>query len=110
MNVEILIDGPYAKFNPGGKQTAQQLKAGDVVEFPDEYANDLINSKMAIAKKASTAIKPGAEVIFEEDLNDTRSLPEQMNAALKKGNASRHEGGDIAAKDLDKLLKGRRRG
>ena len=110
MNVEILIDGPYAKFNPGGKQTAQQLKAGDVVEFPDEYAIDLIKSKLAKEATVSTATRPGAEVVFEQDLNSEKSLPEQMNAALKKGNVSRHEGGEVIAKDLDKLLKGRRRG
>ena len=112
MNVEILVNGPYAKFNPGGKQTAQQLEAGDVVEFPDAYASDLINSKMAKGTKAKATIieVQAREVIFEEDLDSEKSLPEQMNAALKKGNAGRREGGDVTAKELGGFLKDRKRG
>jgi len=106
MNVEILVDGPYAKFTPGAKQTAQQLKAGAVVEFPDEYAKDLIKSKLAkeTTAKVPTATKPGAEVIFEQDLSDTRSLSEQMAAA----NAERYSKEEVAGKDVGKLLRGKR--
>lgn len=47
MKVRILRDASFADFSQSPKVRAQNLKAGDVVEFPDYYALDIIASGMA---------------------------------------------------------------
>ncbi len=107
MNVEILVDGPYAKFDVRtSKVTSQQLKKGDVAEFPDDYAQGLIDVELAKASKVKPAVAEvhAREVIFGEDLDSELSLPEQMKIA----NAERHSKEEATAKDVNKLLKGKR--
>lgn len=95
MNVEVLADGPYARFDPpSGKQTAQNLKAGDVAEFPDEYAQSLIDSKLAKKTTAKATVetpevvfRAGPEVIFQENLDSDLSLPEQAKVAIAERQA-----------------------
>lgn len=48
MEVEILKDGKYAKFTPD-HISRQTLKAGTLIEYPDWYAQSLID--MGRAKK-----------------------------------------------------------
>lgn len=47
MKVRILRDASYANFATAPKISAQNLKVGDVVEFPDYYAEGIIASGMA---------------------------------------------------------------
>lgn len=47
MKVRILRDASYANFSTMPKLSAQNLKAGDVVEFPGYYAKGIIASGMA---------------------------------------------------------------
>ena len=47
MKVRIKRAGTYSKFGlPHGKVGAQELKVGDVVELPDDYAAELIEKGM----------------------------------------------------------------
>ena len=47
MLVKIKLDGPYSDFGTPGRIRAQQLKAGDEVDLPAEYAKGLIESGLA---------------------------------------------------------------
>lgn len=52
MKVQILQDGTYSKFNiPGYRHRVgkQQLTAGDVIDYPDWYAESIIESGLAVA-------------------------------------------------------------
>lgn len=47
MKVKILVDAAYSDFKPGGKVGAKNLKSGDVVDFPQVYAESLVKSELA---------------------------------------------------------------
>ncbi len=52
MKVQILQDGTYSKFNiPGYRHRVykQQLAAGDVIDYPDWYAEEIIAGGRAVA-------------------------------------------------------------
>lgn len=51
MKVQILQDGTYSFFNiPGYRHRVgkQQLAAGDVIDYPDWYAEEIIASGLAV--------------------------------------------------------------
>lgn len=57
MQVKILLAGPYADFDTRpGYTLAKQLRAGDVVDYPSEYARSLIESGLA-EDAATVAVK-----------------------------------------------------
>jgi membrane protein involved in colicin uptake len=97
MNVEILVAGPYARFDPpSGKQSAQNLKVGDVAEFPDVYAESLIDSKLAKATTAKVTVET-PEVIFRQDLDSELSLVEQVAASNAERQAKEAEAAKVKA-------------
>lgn len=52
MKVRILQDGTYSKFNiPGYRHRVgkQQLAAGDMIDYPDWYAAEIVESGRAVA-------------------------------------------------------------
>ena len=52
MKVQILQDGQYSRFNiPGYRHRVgkQQLAAGDVVDYPDWYAESIVEEGLAMA-------------------------------------------------------------
>ena len=59
MKVQILQDGTYSRFNiPGYRHRVgeRQLAVGDVVDYPDWYAEEIVASGLAIAY-----VEPGAQ-------------------------------------------------
>jgi len=63
--VEILQIGRYSVFTPGDRVRAALRQAGDVIEYPDWYADDLVASGMAREVMAEPAPEP--EPVHEPD-------------------------------------------
>lgn len=49
MKVKILTPGAYALFGKSAKVKAQELKAGDMVDFPEVYADGIVKAGLAEA-------------------------------------------------------------
>lgn len=85
MLVKILVSGPYADFETKpGFQKAQNLTAGDEVDFPEWYALSLVESELAEATTLSyleeaataedqpaSAEEPEGEAVAEIDATDS---------------------------------------
>ena len=84
MLYEILVPGPYSDYAGVGPRKAVLLKAGDVVEFPIEYGEQLLGSGMVkIAAQAPTHL----EVIVHEATEGAVSLAQShgVDLAVVKG-------------------------
>ena len=64
MKVRIKLDARYALYGlPHGKVGAQDLATGDVADFPDDYAWEIIESGMAeeYVKPAEKSVEPASK-------------------------------------------------
>lgn len=75
MKVRILRDASYANFATMPKMSAQDLKVGDVVEFPDYYAKGIVASGMAeLPVSYNPDVTMGAQKLADEHDIDLASV------------------------------------
>lgn len=105
VRVEILQAGRYADYSAAPIINAQDLAAGDVIDYPAQYAKDLIRMGMA---QAATEQEPAPEP-------ESRPGPKPQPIALSELPISKRAQGalqaagiatipDVAAKQPDELL------
>ena len=100
MKIQILQDGTYSRFNiPGYRHRVgkQQLAAGDVVDYPDWYAEEIVASGLA-------SISIGEFITGEIDVIATdaaRSLANELDIDLLTITGS-GTGGRITVRDVRK--------
>jgi len=107
MLVKILVDGPYADFKAKpGFQKAQTLSADDEVDYPDWYAQSLVDSKLA--EKVDVSKPDPQEEVEAEEVNATDSALAfaSENDIDLKDVAGTGAGGRITLGDVKALVNG----